>query len=323
MKIKEIYDLAVDLGKRYDVRGDYLNQLLQQEWNKYEKTTGEDREYYDRELLKNPFSDTRVLVGGNEDINTILCGIDMETPEILLADRLREKGQEIDMVLAHHPEGKAYAALYDVMKVQADMMEQAGVPINIAEGIMSSRISEVERMILPYNHQRAVDAARLLNIPFMCVHSPADNLVNRFLQNWFDNNLYSTLEDVVNLLHSLPEYDAARRMKAGPQIIVGEKNRRAGRIFIKMTGGTSGALKTYENLAAAGIGTVICMHMPEKHRQAAKDNHINVIIAGHMASDSLGMNLLLDELEVRGVKIIPCSGLIRVKRTREERAAYM
>jgi len=54
--------------------------------------------------------------------------------------------------------------------------------------------------------------------------------------------------------------------------------------------------------------------MHEEHRKEAEKHHINVVIAGHMASDSLGMNILLDELEKSGVEIIPTSGLIRVKR---------
>jgi len=33
-----------------------------------------------------------------------------------------------------------------------------------------------------------------------------------------------------------------------------------------------------------------------------------------MSSDSLGMNLFLDELEKRGIEIVPCSGLIRISR---------
>ena len=56
------------------------------------------------------------------------------------------------------------------------------------------------------------------------------------------------------------------------------------------------------------------MHLMEKHRQQAKRHNINVIVAGHMASDSLGLNLFLDQLELRGIKIIPTSGLIRTKR---------
>jgi hypothetical protein len=33
-----------------------------------------------------------------------------------------------------------------------------------------------------------------------------------------------------------------------------------------------------------------------------------------MASDSMGMNLLLDRLEASGVEVVPCAGLIRHKR---------
>ncbi|MEK7067504.1 MAG: NGG1p interacting factor NIF3, partial [Patescibacteria group bacterium] len=82
----------------------------------------------------------------------------------------------------------------------------------------------------------------------------------------------------------------------------------------EFTGGTEGSKEMYEKIAAAGIGTVIGMHMHEEHRKEAEKYHINVVIAGHMSSDSLGVNLFLDELERKGVKIVPVSGLIRVKR---------
>ena len=58
---------------------------------------------------------------------------------------------------------------------------------------------------------------------------------------------------------------------------------------------------------------MICMHMTDKHRQAAKDNHINVIISGHMASDSLGMNLSWMNCK-SGYRDTPAAGLIRVER---------
>ena len=116
------------------------------------------------------------------------------------------------------------------------MLGKAGVPINVGEGIMASRISEVRRRYMPMNHQRAVDAARLLDIPFMCVHSPADNLVQNFLENTLNNTDYSTLEDILQVLRSIPEYHQAQLLKAGPKIIVGNRQRRAGKVFIKMTG---------------------------------------------------------------------------------------
>jgi hypothetical protein len=67
-------------------------------------------------------------------------------------------------------------------------------------------------------------------------------------------------------------------------------------------------------MAIAGIGTVIGMHQSEEHRKEAEAAHLNVVIAGHMSSDSLGVNLFLDELERRGIEIIPCSGFDRVSR---------
>jgi hypothetical protein len=60
------------------------------------------------------------------------------------------------------------------------------------------------------------------------------------------------------------------------------------------------------------------MHIKEEHIKEAKKHHINCIVAGHMASDSIGMNLVLDGLEARGIDIVPCSGLIRVSRNKKK-----
>ncbi len=316
MKLVEIYRLAVEKGIENDIRGrEEIERLLAQARKDFEKLEEKDREFFDEDSLWNPFADTRILYGtGEEEVGRVMCGVDIETPEILLADRLRARGERIDLVIAHHPEGRAQAALHRVMELQADLLYRAGIPINVAEGILASRIAEVERLIAPVNHQRAVDAARLLNIPFMCVHTAADNLVNRFLQDYLDGAQPRTVGDVVEVLEGIPEYREARKLGAGPRIFAGDKKKRAGRILVDMTGGTSGSEEAYAKMAQAGIGTVVCMHMQEKHRKNAKDNHVNVVVAGHMASDSLGLNLFLDEIEKAGVGIIPVSGLIRVRR---------
>lgn len=318
MNLNDIYQMAIELGKKYDVRGERIEVLLQNKKASYDKQSDDEKTYFDQDELYNPYSDCRILNGSSEtEIQTVFCGIDMETPEIILADRLRERGQQIDMVLAHHPEGIAQAAMHEVLKLQADLLEKFGVPINIAESILASRISEVKRGMAPLNHQRAVDAARLLNIPFMCVHTPADNLAAYYLQTFLACQSVNSLSELIDLLHTIPEYQTARKLKAGPTILVGEKKRRPGRILVKFSGGTAGPEKAFEKMAQVGVGTYICMHLPDKHRQAARDNHINVIVAGHMASDSLGMNLFLDHLEQRGIKVISGSGLIRIERDPE------
>jgi hypothetical protein len=56
----------------------------------------------------------------------MMVGIDIEVGEVLLADRMGEKGQPIDLILAHHPEGKALADLHYVMHMQEDIMARFG-----------------------------------------------------------------------------------------------------------------------------------------------------------------------------------------------------
>ncbi len=316
MKIREIYDLAVSMGMEADPRGiEKAREVLEKEKKRYDELKEEEKREFDPESLTNPYSDTRILAGDpDREVKRILVGIDMEVGEVLLADRLSEKGRPIDLILSHHPEGKAMADLYKVMHLQEDVLAQAGVPINVAEGIMSARIGEVKRTIMPLNHNRAVDAAKLLGYALMSVHTPADNLVTSALQKALDAKKPETVGDVLKILKEEPEYAEAARFGAGPTVIVGSKERRAGKILVDMTGGTSGSEDAYGKLAQAGVGTLIVMHMGEKHRKEAEKNHINVIIAGHMASDSMGMNIFLDRVESAGVEIIPCAGLIRHRR---------
>lgn len=316
MKISEIYQLVVRLGMENDPRGfEAVKKLLDKEKKKYEEMKEEEKNEYDTDRLFNPYADSRVLTGDPEkEVKGVLVGIDMEVGEVLLADRLVQKGNVVDLIISHHPEGKAMSALYDVMHLQEDTLAQFGVPINVAEGIMAPRIGEVKRGLLPINHNRAVDAARILNFALMCTHTVADNMVNTYLQNKFDDRKPETVGEVIKLLKEEHEYAEAAKINAGPVAVVGSRERRAGKIMVDMTGGTGGSEDAYAKLSQAGVGTLVVMHIGEKHRKEAEKNHINVVIAGHMASDSLGMNLLLDELEAGGINIIPCAGLIRHKR---------
>ncbi|MHB1420664.1 MAG: NGG1p interacting factor NIF3 [Bacillota bacterium] len=316
MLLREVYELAVRVGIEADPRGaGEVQKSLERVRQKYEKLPEEEKGQWDQEQLENPYSDTRILLGDrSREIKRVLAGIDIDSGEILMADRLRERGQTIDLVLAHHPQGSALAAMHKVMHMQEDILHDLGIPINVAEGLLAGRIAEVERSLMPINHNRAVDAARILDFTFMCVHTPADNLVNQFLERKFSEKKVDTVGDVLKAIKEIPEYAEAARNQAGPRIIVGAEDRRAGKIFVDMTGGTSGAEEAYQKMAQAGVGTIVGMHMGDKHRQEAEKNHINVIIAGHMSSDSLGLNLFLDELERKEMVVIPCSGLHRVKR---------
>lgn len=314
MTIKQIYNLAIELGIAADPRGKLgVGKWLELQKKSYHKLEKEEKELFDKEKLTNPYADSRFHFGDpNIKVKTILAGIDIEEAEIALINSLNTKP---DLIITHHPVGKALAALDDVMKIQADMMAAYGVPINVAEGVMKERMQQVSRSIAPINHMRPVDAAKMANIPYMNIHTPADNLVFQYLQKLIDKKKPETIADILELLNNIPEYKEALKYNAGPRIFAGDPGSRCGKIVcLDITGGTSAGKEIYPELVRAGVGTIIGMHMKDESRDEAIKNHLNVVIAGHISSDSIGMNLFLDKLAQKGIKIIPTSGLIRVKR---------
>lgn len=317
MKLREMYEHSVRTGMVADPRGEAaVNRLLERAREDYDALPEAKRWEFDLETLVNPYADTRVLVGDPErDVAGVVVGIDIEVGEVLLADALRRKGERVDLLLAHHPAGRALARLEQVMGMQADVWNNFGVSLAYGDAVMKDRMAEIMRSIHPRNNERSPAAARLLDLPFMCCHTPADNCVNAFLQSRCDEfGADNRVDDLVDMLKEIPEYREAVLRGAGPVVFEGDGARRTGRIMVDMTGGTSGPVESIGRLAAAGVGTILGMHMGEEHRKKAKDEHMNVVIAGHVSSDSLGMNLIIDEYERRGVRVIPCSGFTRVSR---------
>ncbi len=255
-------------------------------------------------------ADSGIIVEG-ENIKKIAIGVDMELAEMMLA---RELG--VDLVITHHPTGGSPRLdLHNVMDNQIDRMVKAGVPINKAQKALQEKKGQVERGMHVSNYDRAVSAAKLLNMPFMAIHTPADILAENKVQALMDEKLKdnpkATLQDVIDALETLPEY---QRTLAKPVIRVGKKDDYAGKTYVTMAGGTGGGNSVYKAYFDAGVGTLVMMHVPEEGISAIKEQNIgNVVIAGHMASDSVGINQICAALEEKGIEIIRMSGVIDPK----------
>lgn len=318
MHLKEIYKFFIQQGIAEDLRDKkqitaYLLSLKKE----YRKLKGLEKKLFDKEDLANPYADTRILYGNpDRPIKRILIGIDIGVGEILLADHLAKKGKKIDLILSHHPLGAALAGLCEVMRLQAELLQGLGLDKEIAESLMDKRIKEVENRIHGVNHFRTIDAAQQLDIPLMCCHTPADNHVAKYLQALMDRQKPKTLHKIIQLLLKETEYREAASNKAGPRIVVGKPEDKAGKIVLDMTGGTEGSKDIFSRLSQAGVKTLIGMHISESHLKEIRNQYLNVVIAGHIASDNLGLNLLLDKLEkkVKGLEILECSGFRRVRR---------
>lgn len=317
MKLGEIYKLIVEMGIDADPRGkEKVQKVLDKSKKAIDKLEGKKKELADKDVTWNPYTDCRLLYGDDDrEINSVLAGIDIATGEIVLADRLNEKGTSIDLVLAHHPHGIGISNLDFVMKLQPEHYAKIGVPIAQAESAMAKRLKEVHFSTKARNHTQTTDAAKLIDMPFMCAHTPADSVGYQFLTNYLKEKKLDTLGDLIDALLELPEYQESEKVGAGPEILVGSASGSVGEKFIFFTGGTSPGPKSIRKLARAGVSTIITMHMGDNMKKASEEEGLYVVIAGHMSSDSIGMNLILDELEKKGVKTYACSGFIRHKRS--------
>ena len=314
--IREIYDLAIKLGVENDFRTKKeIAEYLKEKKEAYESLEKDEKAYFDQEQLTNPYSDTRIHnASGKKPIKKVLASIDITQGSLLIAKELG-----VDLVINHHPVGLALAGLDDVMNSQIDHMEKLGIPVNVAEKLMHKRISEVARGINPSNHYAIIDAAKVLGINLINVHAPADNMSAQFVGQEIEKAKPRYVKDVLKVIDSIWEYQEAKRRGSGPMLFSGVPNNRAGKIIVsEFTGGTSGSKEIYPAMANAGVGTIISMHQSEDHRKAAEEAHINVVVAGHISSDSIGMNLFLDELEKRGIEIIPFGGLTRISRNKKK-----
>ena len=242
-----------------------------------------------------------------EEIRRVMIGVDIDTADLLLAERLG-----VDLVIGHHPvTGSPAVNMYRVMERQIELMTGAGVPINKAQKVLRERMGSVERGSHPRNYDRVGSAARLLGMPLMNIHLPLDIVTETVVQAHLDEKLTqeSTLQDVVDALKDIPEYDGE---PAGPRIRYGSEGDYAGKVFVSMAGGTNGGSAVMKAYFEAGIGTLVLMHIPEDVLKAVRDQGIgNILVAGHMRSDSVGINRFIAALEERDIDVISMGGIIR------------
>jgi putative NIF3 family GTP cyclohydrolase 1 type 2 len=296
MKITDIFRYGIEAGKSGDTRDC-------KELEEKEKSLQNENSLYE---------DSAIHFDSGKEIKRVFVGIDCETAEILIAERLG-----VDLVLGHHPEGAALVNLWKVMDIHREALITDGVSVNVAERVVEERQEEIKRAFHGSNFNRAVDAAKLLNISFLNLHTPADNLANRAMKEFIERGRYKTIKEFIEGVSEIEEYKDAEKSGVKPKVVSGSDNNRIGKVFVKFNGGTSGNKKIFKYLESAGVSTFICMHLPETHIEEAKKHNINVIVMPHMASDSLGINLLIDEILKRGkdeLEIIAGAGFVRVDR---------
>jgi hypothetical protein len=248
--------------------------------------------------LKEVPEDSAIYVSG-DNITKILFGIDAGVPELLLAKQLG-----CDAVIAHHPEGgTAVVNFHQVFKRHIQQMVVAGVPMKEAENAIRKRLEELEVEAHTQTSSHAVDVAKLLKMPYMNIHTPLDEVGRRRMSEQIKSRIrkYSTVQDVVSALRELPEFkNAVTEIK----IRLGKAENPAGKVVVSHGAGTNGGYEVAKTYFKYRIGTVVYIHISPKNLEQLKtDNVGNLIVTGHIASDSVGINPLINELGKRNISV--------------------
>jgi len=256
--------------------------------------------------LKDIPPDSGVIVDG-EGIKRVLFGVDMDTPELLLA---RELGY--DCVVSHHPRVTNKDMVKILEEANINKLYKLGVPKNRSQKLVQARANELSYGMHVSNSRRSESAAKLMKMPFISLHNPADVLAEKkvqdFLDKKFDGKENVTLGDITEALEGIAEYKNSERK---PVIRVGSKDSYAGKIVVQMAGLTGPGAEVLKEYFKAGAGTLVMMHIPESDVKAIKEQNIgNVIIAGHLSSDSVGINQIIREWEKHGIEIAAISGIV-------------
>ena len=242
-----------------------------------------------------------------EDIERILIGIDIDTADLILAE---EEGY--DLAISHLPMGgEAIINFYHVFARHIDQMAEAGVPRKVAERAVYPIMEEHRIANAVRNYDHAPSIARLIDMPYMNIHTPLDEIGRRrMMEACAVLTPTDTVADLVD--HFRAVFGEFRHALTTIQPLVGKLEHHLGRIAVAHGAGTSGGYPVAKAYFTHGIDTVIYTHcLPQDARRLCQEfPDKNLIVTGRIASNSLGINPFIAALEEQGMEVTAISGIV-------------
>lgn len=242
-------------------------------------------------------ADTAVHVHG-KNIKKIMLMIDVTTADLMLAKNLG-----CDAVVTHHPIGVTAINFYKVIDRHIDYMKDNGIPENIAK----KSVLDLKKRIELRNHTQiyssVIDSAKILNMPLVNIHQPCDEYARRVISQKIQDENPNLVSDLVTTLEDIPEFkNAATKI----QVSYGQPNSNVGKWVAVIAAGTNGGFQIAKNYFDNGISTVLYFHIDYNDLVKLNESNIqgNLIILGHLAGDSIGLNALANNLENEGIQVV-------------------
>jgi hypothetical protein len=241
-----------------------------------------------------------------DDIETALVGIDLESPEIQLANR-----EDYDLVLAHHPPGGDPRVNFaPVLDRQVEFMTAHGVPAERAEEAVADLRSRMDHAGHSANYRHDPSIAEHLDQPYMNVHLAPDEIGRRRFRDVADDLDDDAAVGVfTDALGDIPELDEAL---TDVELRLGNRENDLGEVAVHHAAGTNGGTEVASAYFDNGVDTVLYIHVGAGDTATLQEEYggegKNLVVTGHIASDAIGMNTFIDALEQEGVECDTVSG---------------
>lgn len=249
-------------------------------------------------------ADSGVHVSGRK-LRKVLVSIDVGVGELLLA-----KSLECDGVIAHHPAGgSAQLEGYKVFLRHVDQMKSAGVPAEVAKDAVKNKYRILDVQHHPENYDQTPSAAKKLGLPLLTIHSPCDEIGRQMLvHKTKDLDKDDPVSKLVSTINDFPEF---KKAETRIQIRIGSPKNKVGKVSISHAAYTNGGFDVAKAYFQNGTDTLSYIHIsePDLARLTAEKLGRNLIVLGHIASDWLGINRLLRELEKNDVEAVTTTDL--------------
>ena len=143
----------------------------------------------------------------------------------------------------------------------------------------------------------------MLKMPLVNIHQPCDEYMRTEILNKLNSGRTRYVSDMIRSVEEIPEFrNASTKIK----LVHGNVRNETGRWILVLAAGTNGGYPIAKLYYEYGISTVIYLHIDHNDAKKIHDEKLNgnLVVLGHLAGDSIGLNALADRLETLDVETL-------------------
>ncbi len=147
-----------------------------------------------------------------------------------------------------------------------------------------------------------ISTAEILKMPLLNIHQPLDEYMRKIILFKLAKSKLKTISDLIEAIEEITEFK-----KALTRVIIcnGKVSNEIGNWVLVIAAGSNGGYDIARTYYENNVSTVIYLHIDYNELNKVKKDKTckNLVILGHLAGDSIGMNKICKELEKREIVV--------------------